>query len=192
MAWHILEEGETPSLPLGRIKNAFRIHHDHDDDLLRHLTTVAKQYIETYTQNILGDVRLELTLDRWEKTKQPWSGLTAYSVVAAIWISLPTGPLRSLESVSIRNRSGEWTEVPLEHFIIAGHRLGIRADWPSIGSGIHSIRIIGRGGLTPIPALIEGIWLNLVRCLYDSDTPDMTLVYAALAPLKTIRQKGFI
>lgn len=41
MTWRIIEEGETPSLSLGRLKAAFRIHHDHDDDLLRHLTCVA-------------------------------------------------------------------------------------------------------------------------------------------------------
>jgi hypothetical protein len=192
MAWRIIGEGEIPSLPLGRLKNAFRIQHDHDDDLLRHLSQVAKQYIETYTHNILGDVRLELTLDRWEKTKQPWSGLTVHSEAPAIWIPLPIGPMRTLESVSIRNQSGDWTDVPLEHFITAGHRLGIRADWPPIASGIQSIRITGRGGLTPISQLIEGVWLNLVRCLYDSDIPDMAIVYAALAPLQHFKPKGFM
>lgn len=192
MAWHILEEGEIPSLPLGYIKNAFRVQHDYDDDLLRHLTLVAKQYIEAYTHNILGDVRLEITLDRWEKTKQPWTGLTVHSTAPAIWMPLPTGPMRTLESVSIRNQWGVWTDVPLERFIIAGHRLGIRADWSPITSGIHSIRLTGRGGLTPVPRMIESIWLNVIRCLYDSDTPNMTAVYSALAPLMHLRPKGFV
>jgi uncharacterized phiE125 gp8 family phage protein len=171
MTWRIIEEGEIPSLPLGRIKAAFRIHHDHDhdddDDLLRHLTLVAKQYIETYTQSILGDVRLELTLDLWEKSKQHVSRLSHISKVPALWVQLPIGPVRSLESVSVRDAAGTWTELPLERFIVAEHRLGIKADWPPITSGIHSIRIVGRGGLTPVSALIEGIWMNLVRCLYD-------------------------
>jgi hypothetical protein len=100
--------------------------------------------------------------------------------------------VRSLESVSLRHRSGEWSEVSPERFIVADHRLGIRADWPPIASGIQSIRIIGRGGLSPIPALVEGVWLNLVRCLYDSDTPDMSVVHDALAPLKPMKVKTLV
>ncbi len=192
MTWRIIEEGEIPSLPLGRIKAAFRIHHDHDDDLLRHLTLVAKQYIETYTQSILGEVRLELTLDRWEKSKQHVSRLSHISKVPALWVQLPIGPVRSLESVSVRDAAGTWTELPLERFIVTEHRLGIKADWPPITSGIHSIRIVGRGGLTPVSALIEGIWMNLVRCLYDSDTPDMSVVHGALAPLKAMKIKTLL
>ncbi len=187
MTWRIIEEGEIPSLPLGRLKTAFRIQHDHDDDLFRHLTQVAKQYIETYTHTILGDVRLELTLDRWERSKQSWTGVSQQHQAPGLWIPLPVGPMRTLESVSIRSRSGDWTDIPTEHFFISGHRLGIRTHLPHGSSDIHSIQIIGRGGLTPVSSLIEGIWLNLVRCLYDSDTPDMAIVYAALAPLKHLQ-----
>lgn len=192
MTWRIIEEGEIPSLPLGRIKAAFRIHHDHDDDLLRHLTLVAKQYIETYTQSILGNVRLELTLDRWNKSSLSVSNVSLGKDSAAVWLPLPIGPLRSLESVSFRNVSGEWADLPLAHFIVRGHRLGIRAEWPTITSGIHSIRIVGRGGLSPTPTLIEGIWLNLIRCLYDSDTPDMAVVQHALAPLNAMKVKTLV
>jgi hypothetical protein len=190
MSWRIIEEGEIPSLPLGRLKAAFRIHHDHDDDLLRHLTHIAKQYIETYTQSILGDVRLELTLNRFE-TLRPLS--SAISREASIlWIPLPMGPLRTLESVSVRDASGTWTDVPTDRFCVSDHRLGIRHGSFPISNGFHSMRIIGRGGLTPIPVLIEGIWQNLVRCLYDSDTPDMSVVHAALAPLKALKAKTLV
>lgn len=189
MTWRIIEEGEIPSVSLGRIKADLRIHHHHDDGLLRHLTHVAKQYIETYTQTILGNVRLELILDQWEKSKQHVSKLSHIYEAPALWISLPIGPVRSLESVSIRNPAGKWIDLSPERFIVAGHRLGIKSDWPSIDSGIQSIRIVGRGGLTPVPALIEGIWMNLIRCLYDSDTPDMSAVHSALAPLNAMKVK---
>lgn len=192
MSWRIIEEGHVLSISLGQIKAAFRIHHDHDDDLLRHLTYVAKQYIETYTQTILGDVRLELILDRWENSKQQISRLSQISEIPALWVSLPMGPLRTLESVSVRNVAGTWIDLPVERFIVAGHRLGIKGDWPQIDSGIQSIRLVGRGGLSPIPALIEGIWMNLIRCLYDSDTPDISVVQGALAPLNSMKTKTLI
>jgi uncharacterized phiE125 gp8 family phage protein len=192
MAWRIIEEGVIPSLPLGRVKAALRIHHDVDDELLRHLIHVARQYIETYTSQVLGDVKLELIIDRWERSKQPWSGLTPDSGPPVVWIPLPTGPLRTLESVSLRHRSGEWTDLPLERFIVGGHRLGIRADWPPITSGIHSIRIIGRGGLTPVPEMVEGIWLNLVSKLYENDTPDMFIVQSTLKPLSALKVRTLI
>jgi hypothetical protein len=192
MTWRIIEEGEIPSLPLGRLKAAFRIHHDHDDDLLRHLTQIAKQYIETYTQSILGDVRLELTLNKLEKSPQSISGISRGGDSPALWIPLPIGPLRTLESVSVRNAAGSWTDLPADRFVVAGHRLGVYADWPPITSGIRSIRIVGRGGVTPVSALIEGIWMNLIRCLYDSDTPDMSIVQGALAPLKAMKVKTMV
>lgn len=152
----------------------------------------GKQYIETYTQSILGDVRLELTLDQWVKSKHRLSRLSQASEGVALWIQLPIGPVRSLESVSICTASGTWTTLPLERFSVVGHRLGIKADWPPIASEIQSIRIIARGGITPIPALIEGIWMNLIRCLYDSDTPDMSVVHGALAPLKAMKVKTLL
>jgi uncharacterized phiE125 gp8 family phage protein len=191
MAWRILEEGEIPSLPLGQIKTALRIQHDIDDDLLRHLIQVARQYIETYTQHILGNVKLELTIDRWERSKHSWSGLTHESNLPVVWIPLPIGPLRTLESVSIRDRFGTWQAMSTEHFIIGGHRLGLRVDSP-ITSGIHSIRIIGQGGLNPIPSLIEGVWLNLVQCLYENDTTDINVIQRALKPLSTLKPKTLI
>lgn len=187
MAWQVIEEGVIPSLPLGRVKAALRIQHDIDDELLRHLTHVARQYIETYTSQLLGDVKLELMIDGWERSKHPWSGLTHENCPPVVWIPLPAGPLRTLESVSLRNRSGEWLELSPEHFIVDRHRLGVRADWPLIVKGIHSIRIIGRGGMTPIPALVEGIWLNLVSILYESDMPDVSLVQSALKPLSVLK-----
>jgi uncharacterized phiE125 gp8 family phage protein len=189
MTWRIIEEGEIPSLPLGRLKAAFRIHHDHDDDLLRHLTHIAKQYIETYTQSILGDVRLELTLNQFTRSQPSASGVLRGVDSPVLWIPLPIGPLRTLESVSVRDACGTWIDLPTDRFSVSGHRLGVRHDGLPISNGIHSIRIIGRGGLTPIPALIESIWQNLVRCLYDSDTPDMSVVQAALAPLKVMKVK---
>ncbi|MBM3428895.1 MAG: hypothetical protein FJX95_08955 [Bacteroidetes bacterium] len=192
MAWRIIEEGVIPSLPLGRVKAALRIHHDVDDELLRHLIHVARQYIETYTSQVLGDVKLELIIDRWERSKQPWSGLTPDSGLPVVWIPLPTGPLRTLESISLRHRSGEWTDLPLERFIVGGHRLGIRPDWPPITSGIHSICIIGRGGLTPVPEMVEGTWLRLVSTLYESDAPDMSVVQSALKPLSALKVRTLI
>lgn len=192
MGWRVIEEGEIPSLPLGRLKNAFRIQHDFDDELLRHLMQVARQYIENYTQQILGDVRIEITIDRWERSKHPWKGLTGDSNVPVIWIPLPVGPLRTLETVSIRNHDGSWVDVPPAQFIIEGHRLGVRADWPIIPTGIHSILLVGRGGVTRISALVEGVWMNLIRCLYESEVPDISIIQDALKPLNILRSRTLV
>lgn len=192
MAWRVIEEGVIPSFPLGRVKAALRIHHNIDDELLRHLIHVARQYIETYTSQVLGDVKLELIIDRWERSKHPWSGLTQEKGLPVVWIPLPIGPLRTLESVSLRYRSGEWTDLSQERFIVDGHRLGVRADLPLIRAGIHSIRIIGRGGLIPVPEIVEGIWLNLVSKLYESDTPDIAIVQSTLKPLSALKVRTLI
>lgn len=190
MGWRIIEEGEVPSLSLGRIKSAFRIEHDLDDELLRHLIQVARQYIENYTYQLLGDFRVEVTLDRWEKSKHPWSGLTGNPNVPLVWIPLPVGPFRTLESVSIRQTNGEWIDIPAHQFVIQGHRLGVRADWPAVPFKMHSIVLVGRCGLTPIPAFLEGVWMNVVRSLYESDQPDMKVVQEALKPLSVLKFKA--
>lgn len=109
-----------------------------------------------------------------------------------IWIPLPIGPLRTLESVSVRANSGEWTDIPLERFILDTNRLGVKGGWPEIAFGIHSVRIVGQGGFTPLTSLIEGVWMNVVRCLYDSDLPDMTLVHDMIKPLKSLMFRALI
>lgn len=171
MTWRIIEEGEIPSLPLGLIKSALRIHHDADDPLLRHLTLVAKQYIETYTQMILGSVRLEITLD--------------YPVMD--WITLPIGPFRALESVNVRKLNGKLLALPLAIVRLSGHQLKICSDIKA-----DQIQIIGSGGINSIPPLVEGTWLNLVKTLYESETPDMSIVHAALRPISNLRVKTLV
>jgi uncharacterized phiE125 gp8 family phage protein len=168
MSWRVLEEGDTPSLPLGLLKSALRIHHDADDQLLRHLTHVAKQYIETYAQTLLGDARLEMIINRPFGTS----------------IALPTGPLRTVESVSYRRLRGEWTTVPLKDVQLFGHHINVTRHLVA-----DQVRIIGRGGISPIPPLIEGIWLNVVKVLYESDTPDLSIITSLLRPLANIKHR---
>jgi uncharacterized phiE125 gp8 family phage protein len=170
MSWRVIEEGDSPSLPLGLLKSALRIHHDADDLLLRHLTQVAKQYIETYTQSLLGNVRLEIIVD-----------LPSTDI-----LTLPIGPLRTIESVSIRKNRREWIDVCLEQVKLLGHRVRILTKLDA-----DQICIIGLGGINPIPSIIEGIWLNLVRILYESETPDMSAVKALLKPLASIKRCVF-
>lgn len=169
MSWRVIEEGDAPSLPLGLLKSALRIHHDVDDPLLRHLTQVAKQYIETYTQTVLGNVRLEIIIDK------PNSKM----------IPLPAGPIRYIESVSVRKSHKEWTDVSLENVKLLGRRVQITST-----TEVDQIRIIGSGGISPIPPLIEGTWLNLVKVLYESETPDMSIIQKLLKPLSCFKIKG--
>lgn len=168
MSWRVIEEGVAPSLPLGLLKSALRIHHDVDDPLLRHLTQVAKQYIETYTQTVLGNVRLEIIID------EPFAEM----------IPLPAGPLRYIESVSIRKSHKEWTDVSLENVKLLGQRIQITST-----TEVDQLRIIGRGGISPVPPLIEGTWLNLVKVLYESETPDMSIIQQLIKPLSCFKIK---
>lgn len=171
MSWRVIEEGDAPSLPLGLLKSALRIHHDMDDPLLRHLTHVAKQYIETYTQMVLGNVRLEIIIDRPNPNMIP----------------LPVGPIRYIESVSVRKSRKEWTDVSLDNVTLLGQRIQITSTIE-----VDQIRIIGSGGINPIPPLIEGTWLNLVKVLYESETPDMSVVKALLKPLVSIKKCALV
>lgn len=168
MSWRVIEEGDAPSLPLGLLKSALRIHHDVDDPLLRHLTQVAKQYIETYTQTVLGNVRLEIIIDK----------------PSAEMIPLPVGPLRYIESVSIRKSHKEWTDISLKNVKLLGRRVHITST-----TEVDQIRIIGSGGISPIPPLIEGIWLNLVKVLYESETPDMSIIHQLLNPISCLKSQ---
>lgn len=189
MPWRVIEEGVVPSLPLGRVKAALRIHHDADDSMLRHFIQVARQTIEQFTQKVLGDVRLEITLDRWEPSKHPWSGLTQDKSAPTTWITLPVGPLHALETISVRRGAGEWQDLSPHRFIVEDCRLGVCGEMHGLIQDQHTLRIVGRGGINPLPPIIDGVWMSLVRLLYDSDTPEVRLVRGALAPLNFLRTR---
>ncbi len=189
MNWRIIEEGEIPSLPLGRIKAAFRIEHEADDELLRHFVQVAKQYMETYTQMILGNVRLEVTLDNLPK-KETQRGLCEQVSAPLTWIRMPVGPVHLLELVSFRTTSGEWKDMPATVFQLKQYFVGVPTQL--LIENVHSIRLTGRAGVSPISSLIQGVWLNLVCCLYDSEVVDMTKVRAVLRPLQVLKPATLI
>lgn len=180
MAWRVLDEAALPSLPLGRVKGALRIDHDMDDDLLRHLTQVARQYMETYSRHLLGNLRLEINLDIPAISRTPISS-------PWVWVPLSVGPLHTLESVALRMADGTWKQLPVRAFQADRHRLGIAIEqWMHIIEHGTELQCIGWGGVSTLSPLWDGTWLQLISLLYTSDSPDMCRVQAALKPLASL------
>lgn len=169
MSWRIVKEGALPSLSLGTLKHYLRVEHDLDDGLLRHLINVAREYIETYTRKLLGEKTLEITLNK-------------HSVEIGKWMSLPIGPLNTLEHVSVRKRDGDWVDIPLPACEVGSRGVRIIDPTYSEYTDLHSMCVVGKGGVGLTP-LIESVWLTLVQQMYVATEVDLNLIKHTLHPL---------
>ena len=176
----------TEPLSLEEVKEHLRIDSSAEDALLQMYIEAARKVCEHNTARALITQTWETTFDRFPGPVLEPSGLDGELLTLSrtatrtlregLAITLPKGPIQSIEAIRYRNESGDWQTMDQDAYI-RDHVAGVDriypgpAGWPEVDglAGAVCIRyLVGFGGRWATPAALR-VWMLLrIGTMYEN------------------------
>lgn len=179
MTVNVITPPTSEPVSLAELKTFARITSDVDNALVTSLGIAAREFVETATGRQLMTATLELVLPHFP----------------ADALSLPRGPVQSIESVKVIDRDDT------ERTLVLGTDYRIDLDtfpanvapvrrWPSIGLRSNAVRVryvAGYGDAQAVPASLKTVICALASWWYEQREPGVIGVSTAEAPFHVKR-----
>jgi len=176
----------TEPLSLDEVKEHLRVDSSAEDALLQMYIEAAREVCEHNTARALVTQTWETTFDRFPGLALQASGVDGEVLTLSrtatrtlregLAITLPKGPIQSIEAIRYRDESGDWQTLDQDAYI-RDHVAGVDriypgpAGWPEVDglAGAVCIRYVaGFGGRWATPAALR-VWMLLrIGAMYEN------------------------
>ncbi|UFT98095.1 head-tail connector protein [Radiobacillus kanasensis] len=150
---HLKVITEPMEEPLGVevVKSYLRLDHSEEDTLLKSMITVAREQAENFTRRSIASKTYELTLEEFQNK-----------------IKIPNPPLQTMESITVKDKSGTVTNVTNYMFSESEPAI-LHVEWPEVELyPVDAIKIRYTSGYDTVPKSLEQAMLLHVSHLYEN------------------------
>ncbi|MGB1540581.1 MAG: head-tail connector protein, partial [Rickettsiales bacterium] len=159
-------------LTLAEAKLYLRVDGSAEDSLITDMITAVREAAEEY-------LRKSLITQSWVLTYEDYAPAVAM---------LPRGPVQSISSVKVIDRSGAETAVSNTVYHLGVGKASVHFDTVQLGYLVEIIYSTGYGDADAVPEAIRQGMLTHLAALYDNRIDGMSLPAASIALYKPYRE----